>query len=518
MSSIRQTSGASEARAVSIRYFNLYRLVVASVFAIFGSTIRFGQAAPQIFEWAVVVYWVLAMLFALLQVRGDDFAERMLGPEVTVDILALTILMYASGGNRSGVPFLVMTFVAGAGLVGRGRMVLGAASFATVSILFEQFWRLVTDQQDTVDFTRAGQICVGFFFVALVARFLSQRALVNEALAVSRGRDLERQWLVNARIIEDMQDGVLVLASDSTVRHANPKAEEWLGTSLQAGVALQTQSELLFSAVSQSAQTCYVENTGKNLRLRYVEIGADAAEGDLIIYLEDSDRLQAQAQQIKLAALGRLTANIAHEIRNPLSAVSHAGELLQDEKRHEVQVRLLRIIHDNTARIERIVRDVMELGRRDRGTPEALDLLEFVRNAVDEFVTHSGIPAELFEIGGPQTDSPTRILFDRVHLYQILTNLVGNARRYCSGKPASIRLLIRGLDDRRVLLLIADDGAGIKQEDRSKLFEPFFTSDPKGTGLGLYTARELAEANGASLSLADSEVGAEFHLVARRAE
>lgn len=511
-------SGASEARAVSIRYFNLYRLVVASVFAIFGSAIHLGQAAPELFETTVVAYWLLAMLFAVLQMQGDAFAERALGVEVAVDILVLAVFMYASGGNRSGVPFLIMTFVAGAGLVGRGRMVLGAASFATFTILLEQLYRLWTEQQNTVDFTRAGIICVGFFFVAIVARFLAQRALINEALAAARGKDLERQWRVNARIIEDMQDGVVVVNADGVVRHVNPRAEEWLGAALRSGDHLARASSILFHASGEMAETCYVESTGKNLRLRYVEVGHPGFAGDRIIYLEDTDRLQAQAQQIKLAALGRLTANIAHEIRNPLSAVSHAGELLADEKRQEVQVRLLRIIRDNAARIERIIRDVLELGRRDRGMPESLDLVEFVRGFVDEFSSYSSIPRVAVRIVADDVSVPAKVLFDRVHLYQILSNLVGNAWRYCSKSEDAIQLLFRDLDERRIVLAVMDDGAGIKPDDRPKLFEPFFTSDPKGTGLGLYTARELAEANGASLNLAESPLGAEFHLVVRRIE
>lgn len=511
---------ASEERAVSIRYFNLYRLVVASVFAIFGNIIHFGQGAPQIFEAAVVTYWLMAMLFAVLQVRGDRFAEKVLGFEVAVDIILLTLFMYASGGSRSGVPFLMMTFVAGAGLVGQGRMVLGAASFATCMVLAEQTWRYFDDQQDTVDFTREGLICIGFFFVALVANFLGRRALVNEALAMSRGRDLERQRHVNARIIQDMQDGVLVIAHDGVLRHANPKAEEWLGVSLQIGHGLAEQCPALFQTLHQHEQTFYAELTGKNLRLRYVEVIAESGASDHIVYLEDVDQLQAQAQQIKLAALGRLTANIAHEIRNPLSAVSHAGELMLEEKRQEVQARLLRIIHDNTARIERIVRDVMELGRRDRGTPEALDLLDFVRNAADEFSSSHGFPANWISLQADAGEHAhvLKIWFDRVHLYQIFANLVGNARRYCSGQAGAIRIELRALDERRVQMSVADDGVGIREEDRVKLFEPFFTSDPKGTGLGLYTARELAEANGATLNLVDSEIGAEFHLVARRVE
>jgi two-component system, NtrC family, sensor histidine kinase PilS len=505
-------------RAVSIRYFNLYRIVVASAFALFGGVFSFGQNSPEVFIVTLTVYWVMAFAFFLLHAGSPYYGERTLWLQSALDIVMLALFMYASGGFRSGVPFLMMTSIAGTGLIGQGRMVLGSASLATMAVLIDQVYRWIGGSDQGVDFSQAGIICVGFFAVAGVARMLSKRALANEALASARGFDLLRQLRVNARIIEDMQDGVVVLDDEGIVRQANPRAGELLGANLQAGVRIaELCSELASSALfdmGESSVQMNVALTGKRLAVRRVKIAAHlSGYGDTLLYLEDMDRVQARAQEIKLAALGRLTANIAHEIRNPLSAVSHAAELMIEEKRHDVQERLIRIIRDNSARIERLVTDVLEVGRRDRLTPEQIDLTHFCRSFVEEYAVHAPIAAQTIRL---ELEEKTVAWFDRMHLYQILANLIDNAGRYCSGLSGCIRLSLKQVDERRVLIAIRDDGPGIAAEDRSKVFEPFFTSDPKGTGLGLFMARELAEANGAELTLVDASGGAEFHLLARR--
>lgn len=507
---------SSHARAVSIRYFNLYRIVVASAFAIFGGVFSFGQKAPEVFLVTLIAYWVMAFSFFLLHAGSPHYGERTLGLQTALDIIMLALFMYASGGFRSGMPFLMMTSIAGAGLVGQGRMVLGAASLATMAVLADQLYRALSGNDSQVDFSQAAIICVGFFAVAVVARMLSRRALTNEALANSRGFDLARQMRVNARIIDDMQDGVVVVDGAGTVQQANPRAGDLLGLVLQTGDRIvESVPDLARSVLHENSPDSVqmvAARTGKTLSIRRVAIG-DGGAGDTLLFLEDMDRVQARAQQIKLAALGRLTANIAHEIRNPLSSVSHASELLLEEKRQSVQERLVRIIHDNAARIERIVHDVLDLGQRDRLTSEQLDLAQFCRGFVEEFSIPDPHIAQLVQL---ELDEGAVGFFDRLHLYQILANLIGNACRYCSGQDGSIRLSVRVIDEHRVQIAVRDDGPGIPAEDRAKVFEPFFTSDPKGTGLGLFMARELAEANGAELSLVDASGGAEFHLMARR--
>jgi len=213
-----------------------------------------------------------------------------------------------------------------------------------------------------------------------------------------------------------------------------------------------------------------------------------------------------------LAALGRLTANIAHEIRNPLAAIANAGELLADEQRAETRARLVRIIGDNANRLNRLVGEVLELGRRDRVQVENINLAGFLAQFVEDYALQE--PAAASRIG-LAVNSQDVVCFDRAHLYRILENLVTNALRYADDAPGAVRIQVVPDLPERVELHIIDNGPGIAEADRGKVFEPFFTTRGSGTGLGLYIARELSDANGARLDLVDAPGGAHFRLVAK---
>ena len=220
---------------------------------------------------------------------------------------------------------------------------------------------------------------------------------------------------------------------------------------------------------------------------------------------------------MKLASLGRLTANIAHEIRNPLSAINHATELLLEEPglRGQSHARMLQIIHDNTQRLDRMVQDVLKLNRRDQATREHFKLGTYLRTFVSEFSEIEKIPANtiLIDIDG----NPT-VAFDRSHLNQVMWNLCRNALRYSRKQPGSILLRVRpGPRQGTIGLSVIDDGTGVAEALRGHLFEPFFTTASSGTGLGLYIAREICDANGATLEYVDRSVGAEFTLICKGA-
>ncbi|HRP96925.1 MAG TPA: PAS domain-containing sensor histidine kinase, partial [Rhodocyclaceae bacterium] len=364
---------------------------------------------------------------------------------------------------------------------------------------------------------QVGLACIGFFAIALTARLLARRALANASLAELRGEALGRQRAINERIIEDMQDGVVVLGDDGLVRQANPRASRLLGVELLPGARLGEVD----AAFEACAHRCVGEHgllerlgpDAKMLRCRAVPArGSDRRSGDTVLYLTDYEEIQKQVQQLKLAALGRLTASMAHEIRNPLTAVTQAADLLTEEKRGDIQLRLIRIINDNARRIERMVRDVLALGRRDELMREALPLAVFVAAIVDELSLRGACQRELFSL---EVADDATLVIDRAHLHQILGNLLDNARRYCSGRAGAIRIFSSLPGGERTALHVLDDGPGLGAEQRGHLFEPFFTTEPKGTGLGMYIARELAEANGASLELLGNDPGAHFVLTGR---
>lgn len=500
-----------------LRYLNFFRLLMAALFLVAGIELNLGSDAPKVFTLASLSYLAAVLLLGFPDAARRLGLDRLITLQVVIDLMLLGTLMWASGGYRSGMPVLMMVILAGAGLVAQGRMVLFYAALATVLVLGENVWRLVEGQRPA-DFLQVAFACTGFFGIAITARWLALRVKANESLAMQRGEALARQQALNERIIRDMQDGVVVVGDEGRVLQANPRAAELFGVTSLDGLRLADLDPELghgpgrYSGPEGRLRRCAA--TGKLLRCRAVGNfdASGAPQGETLLYLTDFDEIQKRTQQLKLAALGRLTASMAHEIRNPLSAVTQAAELLTEEKRGELQLRLIRIINENARRIERMIRDVLALGRRDELTPEAVPVGELVSAVIEEF-----------SLGGPESRdvfavdvSPTLTLaMDRSHLHQILDNLVGNARRYCSGGRESVRIRAEALERGQVAVHVEDDGPGIAEGERGRIFEPFFTTHPKGTGLGLYISRELAEANGARLELRDNGPGAHFVLTGR---
>jgi two-component system sensor histidine kinase PilS (NtrC family) len=226
-----------------------------------------------------------------------------------------------------------------------------------------------------------------------------------------------------------------------------------------------------------------------------------------VLVLEDQSQAEQAAQRLKLAALGRLTANIAHEIRNPLSAISHAAQLLQEDVHDPAQARLTAIIENNARRLDRLVEEVLTLNRRDRLNPVSFDAVSLAA-LIDELRQTEEIPPDAVIVSMPD---PLRFQFDPDHLRQIVWNLLRNAWRYSRKQAGSIRFNAQ-MPGNSMQLEIADDGPGVAPEQRGKLFEPFCTTDAQGTGLGLFLARELAEANHATLAYVPGAGGARFRL------
>jgi two-component system sensor histidine kinase PilS (NtrC family) len=249
--------------------------------------------------------------------------------------------------------------------------------------------------------------------------------------------------------------------------------------------------------------------------VHFVPIGA----GDpppTVVFVADIGRERQQALQMKLVALGRLTASIAHEIRNPLSSIGHAAELLEeDSSMGEPSRRLIDIISGNVTRLDRIVQEILDLNRRDRAQPEAIDPNAYLAHFAAEFSANEKVPEGSLDV---QVRTTYRPWFDRQHLDQILWNLVRNAWRHGRKRPGSVRIVLAASPaPGRLTLDVIDDGPGVSREVQAHLFEPFFTTEAQGTGLGLYIARELCEGNGARIEYVDSTHGGHFRLTMKGA-
>lgn len=508
----------------SLRYFNFYRMSVATLFllavVIFRDALNLGSHDLALFEYASAAYLALSIVFHATLRRWRTQFNVQLTAHVIADVVAITLCMYASGGIRSGLGVMLLVSLAGAALVSRGTLMLFYAALASIAVLLEQvYWVLVLDDA-AASFLQPGLLSIGYFATALITNRLAQRLIVNERVAQQRGQDLANQLRINQLVIQDVQDGVLVVDSNGLVRQQNRQVAALLGRPApeldqieQYSAELAGQLNAWRAGNAPASTTLRFPDSGTLVRARFVAAGV-AGGSFTLVFLEDLSKLQEQAQQLKLAALGRLTANIAHEIRNPLSAITHAGDLLVEENRAPGRDRLVRIIRDNAGRLDRMVQNVLELSRRDRVQPEPIRLKGFLAGFIEDFAQNEGIASEAFVLHVPEE---VQVEFDRVHFNQVLWNLVRNAWRHCRRQKGSVTLRVADRPG-RVELHITDDGAGVPRELQAQLFEPFFTTYSGGTGLGLYIARELCAANGASLDYIDRGTEADFRILWRAAQ
>ncbi|MHB1950574.1 MAG: sensor histidine kinase [Acidiferrobacteraceae bacterium] len=509
-----------------LTYFNYYRLLLALLAAgVAMSGLRldpFGARSPALFLAAAVLYVAtgVAGLFGFRKhLRNFESIATALA---FIDIVILTLLMHASGGLTSGLGVLLIVAVAGSGIMLRPRMSILLAALATISVLIENSWGFLVHQSLRAEsYPQVGVFGITLFAASAAAYLFSDRLRATEALAERRGADLQNLGQINDLIVERMQSGVLVVGPSGDVRTLNQTAATFLSLK-QPAVDLQ-----LTTAVPELAAeiegwlrrpATYKRKllrtaSGYTLLPRFVPIGTGADSG-VVVFLEDTAILRQQAQQLKLAALARLTASIAHEIRNPLGAITNAAQLLSESVPEAGENRrLLRIIEDQGRRMNTIVENVLELGHRDHVRPAKTRLESWVRHFSEHYCEVLGLPAAAIRI---VVEQDIMVCVDPDQLDQVVSNLCQNALRHSpafSGKPL-ITIRAGRTPDAVAFLDVTDSGSGIPPEIVDNIFDPFFTTTPRGTGLGLYIAKELCEGNGAHLEYQpEKPQGARFRIL-----
>ncbi|MFO1312619.1 MAG: HAMP domain-containing sensor histidine kinase [Burkholderiales bacterium] len=507
----------------------LYRAICAATLLgaallLDAKTLSIGN--PNAFITGTGLYFVfgLSSFWWVQQDRLPMPLPTMLFTLLAGDVFFLSLVMFAGGTFGAPLPILLFPQLAASGWILRTQTAFVHAAFASICLLGLDGYRAVVGTIGGPQVFQTGIIGFGFFATVGIAVALGRYTKQSEDLAAQRGIDVANLEQVNRLIIQDMQDGVLVVDLNGVVRGHNAQVTRLLGGfgRMRGGMRLAEFSTTLHDYwrrwqedFTEALPPFRVEATQRLLRVRLVRIGT-GLNGGTLIYLEDLGRAQSEAQQMKLAAMGRLTASIAHEVRNPLSAINQAAQLLEEDGAVAPDgARLLGMIRNNAKRIDRIVGEVLQLNRRDRQQPEIVPFAEFMRNLADEIVQAETMPPGSVVLQIPED---LLIIFDRGHLNQIVWNLIRNAWQHCQKKEGSIRVIARaGYMGDAVICELMDDGPGIPAELRPQIFEPFFTTRPGGTGLGLYIARELADANGAALELLPKGPGAHFRMTLKRA-
>ena len=495
---------------------NVSRLLVAvmllGVFFAGGDPRLFGDRYPALFSATAAGYLVFSVISGLAIRQRWVSAGLQALAQITADIVAIVVLMHASGGITSGLGGLLVVFLGAGSLVLPLQAPIIFAALAALAVLGEQFFSQLAGVSDTGNFPAAGILGAIIFAIATAVRPLARRIQMSEALARQRGVDLANLSELNEYIVQHLRESIVVVDADNNIRLINGSAAQLLGapehcdgmplhkasadlaeyvTGWRSDHARKSHTEFTMIAADDSARlTAHIAPLDKS----------DERSGPILIFLEDSSIMNARVQQSKLASLGRLSASIAHEIRNPVGAMSHAGQLLAESDRlTDDEKRLTEIIQTHAEHVSHIIDNVLQLSRRESSHPERFQLESWLDDFAQEFTRTLELQAG--EVAVAKVAENLEVRMDPSHLRQVLWNLCDNALKYASKTDGILVELQAGRMQRtgRPYLEVLDQGHGVDPTNVDKIFEPFYTDRSGGTGLGLYISRELCELNRATL-------------------
>jgi two-component system sensor histidine kinase PilS (NtrC family) len=494
---------------------NLFRLLVPLLLMVLFWTVTprmAGQTNARMFITTCLAYF----LFAVLSIPSVKrrWPDRLIQAifSVSVDVLAISLLTYSSGGMNSGLGALLVLPIGAVSFVVGQRLALMFAAVAALALLLQQAFTTLAATSDPGDFASAGIVGALMFIVTLGVAPLARNLRESEERVRQREVDVANLAELNQFIVQHLRESILVVDDRDTIRLINESAASMLyGNPVAPGTPLgEVSARLLYllhtwrsrSYDWQLSSMSLLSADGSTIvQPHFVSLRSGSTGGPTLIFLEDTTLIAERVQQSKLAALGRLSASIAHEIRNPVGAMSHAAQLLAEAPNLTAQERRLTdIITKNGERVSSIINNVLQLSRRDATRPERIELNSWLEDFVGEFRQTAQIDAGQLYI---TTSTPElEVQVDPSHLHQLMWNLCENALKYGRKFDSNDAIEIRTgriATSERPMLEVLDRGPGISQSDAERIFEPFFTGGKGGTGLGLFLARELAQCNRAVL-------------------
>ncbi|MEM7364209.1 MAG: ATP-binding protein [Pseudomonadota bacterium] len=501
----------SQQKSTILKVYNYYRIFLSFLFLFLFLDGKFvGGANPDLFQTTILIYIVANSLIGLATLFLSTDTLSKTGPSFIVligDIIALALLIASSGGVSSGLGnFLIFTVAFGGGLI-HGRVSTVLPAIASVLTIYTETYLFWLGQNTIQSFFQAGLLGAVYFVANFLFQTLSQQIRTRETEVFT----LEQ---INQFIVDRMNTGVVVVSADDQVRLINQAAVLHLTIPAQPEIAserlpyrLVDKLNLWRDDLSQHQQTFHTQASSPELVAQFSRLAGSGDETDTLIFIEDSTEVQRQAQQLKLASLGRLSASIAHEIRNPLGAISHAAQLLRESQSLDKgDERLCEIIQNHSVRMNDVIENVLQLSRRKNAEPQSIRFDEWVNLFLEEFT--AALPEKPTIIR--EIDTRLQLVVDPSHLSQVLGNLCANGLRYSTKNIGEPKLVIHGSidpDTQNPFVEVTDFGTGVDETLIPNLFEPFYTTESTGTGLGLYLSKELCEANNARLSYERAETG-----------
>lgn len=439
------------------------------------------------------------------------------------DTIIMLKLIYSTGGMISELGLLMTVPLFTLNLMRPGQISLFITAVSIITLLVLEVYLQKYNQSEARDLLQTGLLSLFILTGSWLGGKWSIKASSTAALAKRRGLDIANLSQLNQTILDELQSGILVVEKSGAIRHINSSAWEFLGKPnnwrsrplKQFAPELDKHLQVWLHNVCPKVISCDIKHQGTmELRTRFTQLGTQT-KGTTLINLEDTSEQRERVQEVKLASLGQLTANIAHEIRNPLGAISHSAQLLSESKNlDKMDTRMVQIIQSNSKRMNLTIESVLNLSRKKNPKRETIRLKAWLREFLDDFITQSPLRTEQIRV----FISPANctIEFDPAHLHQIMWNLCRNAIKHAVDDPKQLQLDIQGgvpNHSRDIMLNISDNGKGISKEDYQRLFEPFYTTSDSGTGLGLFMSKELAMSNSGNLEyIATANAGSCFRL------
>ncbi len=505
----------------ALRLLNQYRMfllvALGAVYYFAENQHMLGQRHAVLFEITHLAYTVTALLFVYLLNTGRLALQTQFYLQNYCDILFITLLMYTCGGVSSGLGILLLVNIALLSQLTTTRLALLFAAIACTVVLSAELFAQYLYGDAAANLQRTALLgglllITAWLFTGPVKRLAIKQFPANEEFHAAL--NLKQIATLNEEIIRELDSGVLVIDSSNQIQLINDTARTLLAAEFTPlPIHVGKLCSTLFanvqhsrSTLSRSTRPFTIEPTGADVLPQYINLSS----GGMMIKLDDHAYIRRQLQQLKMASLGKLSASIAHEIRNPLGAISHSVQLLQEGQHlDEEDAKLLGIASKHTQRINRIVEDVLQLSNHQELRSDPLDLGLQINLFCERFAAENQIPAANI---AAECEPGCSALFDVGHFDQVLWNLCTNARLHNEQSDININIYCYHISASTIALDIIDNGKGIDDLQREQLFEPFYSTHHAGSGLGLYIIRELCALNKGQLDCLDSETGAHFRL------
>jgi two-component system sensor histidine kinase PilS (NtrC family) len=501
---VRPAAPAVRHELFFLNYFRLAQALVYAGLALSSPRLTWPTVQQPLLAYVVIGVYLLFAVGMLAQTRhAMAKAQLVVSGALVVDIMVAVLAAWLIHEARIGIAMMLAVNLSTGALVLPLRLSSFFAALATLGMLGHT---LIARTPGDGDLLESGLLGLAYFASTTLCHVLGRQLRATEALAEQRSLDLANLSQVNELIIRRMKTGVLLVDDANRIHQLNESAWMLLGNPPADQRDLGKLAPELSRRLYHWMTSGKLDETATQLADGVPEVVprftrlAPNDDSHVLIFLDDTSLLSRRAEELTLSSLGRLSASIAHEIRNPLAAIRYSAQLLAESRElTPSDARMVEIINNHCVRLNEIIENILQLSRRERSRPETLDLGRGANGVVEEYKQGNDIGGDSLRVITGSV--PVAAVADPQQLQQVVWNLVQNALRYgrMPAEPARVMVVVRGGEHGVPILEVIDRGPGIAPKVAAQIFEPFYTTHEYGTGLGLYLARQMSEANQASL-------------------